>query len=124
MERMHFIGAQGGINYLQASDLTPIDKINLIKMGIGRGVLEKDTEAKLLSEQPSLENELWDESVASIIHFKFVVFKTPLNLIEGIKIPQRMQFKFKFFTFKDEISTIVVPKEVGSDNRGSFVKEW
>lgn len=50
MDRMHFIGAQGGINYLQASDLTPIDKINLIKMGIGWGVLEKDTEAKLLSE--------------------------------------------------------------------------
>ena len=53
-------------------------------MGIGRGILEKDTESKLLSEFPSLENEIKDEYISSIISFKFVVFKTPLNLIESI----------------------------------------
>jgi hypothetical protein len=84
---MHFIGSQGGISYLQAPDLTPIDKINLIKMGIGKGILERDTEAKLLSETPSIENELKDEYLASLIHFKFVVFKTPINLVEGARIP-------------------------------------
>jgi len=109
---------------MQANDLSPIDKINLIKMGIGKGILERDTEAMLLAEQPSLESELWDTNIASIIHFKFVVFKTPLNFVEGVRIPKRMQFKFKFFTFKEEISSIVVPKEIGSQNRGSLVNEW
>jgi len=32
------------MQYIHANELTPIDKINLIKMGIGRGVLEKETE--------------------------------------------------------------------------------
>jgi len=80
-------------------------------MGVGRGILEKETEQKLLSEFPSLENELKDEHIASLISFKFVVFKTPVNLVEGIKLPTWMQFKFKFFTFKEEISPIVIPKE-------------
>ena len=93
-------------------------------MGIGRGILEKETEQKLLSELPSLENELKDEHIASLISFKIVVFKTPVNLVEGIKIPTRMQFKFKFFTFKEEISPIVVPKEIGDDNKGQLVKDW
>jgi len=59
-------------------------------MGIGRGILEKDTESKLLSEFPSLENEIKDEYISSIISFKFVVFKTPLNLIESIWLPSWM----------------------------------
>ncbi len=35
-----------------------------------------------------------------------------------------MQFKFKFFTFKDEISPIVIPKEIGEDQKGQLVKDW
>ena len=50
-------------------------------MGVGRGILEKETETRLMSEFPSLENELKDEHIASLISFKFVVFKTPLNLV-------------------------------------------
>ena len=61
IERYQFIGSQGGMQYIHANELTPIDKINLIKMGIGRGVLEKETEQKLMAELPSLENELKDE---------------------------------------------------------------
>jgi hypothetical protein len=35
-----------------------------------------------------------------------------------------MQFKFKFYTFQEQISSIVVPKEMGSLNRGNVVNEW
>lgn len=45
MERVQFIGTLGGVSYMQASDLSAIDKINLLKMGIGKGILERATEA-------------------------------------------------------------------------------
>jgi len=35
-----------------------LDKINLMKLGIGRNILDKETEAKLLASEPSLKAEI------------------------------------------------------------------
>ena len=90
--------------------LSPSDKINLMKMGIGQGLLDKETEAKLIASEPSLDRELADGKAASSIFFKFVVYKTPIVLDESIRIPEKMIIKFKFFTYDDETSCIIIPK--------------
>ena len=95
-----------------------------MKMGIGKGLLERETEAKLLAAEPSLEKEVSDHLMASTIYFKFVVFKTPTLLDSSVRIPKKMLIKFKFFTFAEDTSCLILPKEVTSDGSKSLVKSW
>jgi hypothetical protein len=47
-------------------------------MGIGRNLLDSETEAKLLASEPRMDVEMHDLYKASTISFKFVAFKTAI----------------------------------------------
>lgn len=68
------------MSLLQSKELSRQDKINLLRLGIGKNLLDPETEARLLSSEPRMENELKDPYKASTISFKFVAFKTPVSL--------------------------------------------
>lgn len=65
---------------MNTKELGRQDKVNLLRMGIGRGILDEQTEAYLLSSEPSMEKEFNDLYKASTFSFKFVAFKTPLHM--------------------------------------------
>jgi len=66
---------------------------------VGKGLLDPETEAKLLATEPRMEAELHDAYKASTITLKFVAFKTAFQ-VSNVQIPQKLYFTFKFFTFK------------------------
>jgi len=76
--RMNLFGSQGGMSVLQSRELSRQDKVNLIRMGVGKGLLDSETEAKLIASEPKMELEINDPFKASTITIKFVAFKTPL----------------------------------------------
>ena len=51
-----------------------------MRLGIGRNLLDPETEAKLIASEPKIEVELLDVYKASTITFKFVALKTPMML--------------------------------------------
>lgn len=63
-DKINFVGSLGGTSVLQSNELSRRDKINLLKLGMGKGLFDKDTEAKLLASEPSLEKELSDPRAA------------------------------------------------------------
>jgi hypothetical protein len=97
---MNVFGAQGGMSILQCKELSRQDKINLLKIGVGKNMLDPETEAKLLASEPRMELEVNDPYKASTLSFKFVAIKTPLSFNPELQIPQKLYFTFKFFTFK------------------------
>ena len=69
-----------------------------MKMGIGKGILDKETEAYLLSKEPKMDLEYNDAFKASTFSFKFVAFKTPMHLpSDSMNLPSKIYFTFKFF---------------------------
>jgi hypothetical protein len=62
---------------LSCRELSRQDKVALLKVGIGKHLLEPETEAKLLASEPRLELEFSDPLKASTLTFKFVALKTP-----------------------------------------------
>jgi hypothetical protein len=48
-------------------------------MGVGKNLLDPETEAKLLATEPKMEVELHDPFKASTVIFKYVAIKTPLS---------------------------------------------
>ena len=70
-ERIQFIGTMGGVSYMQSRELSGVDKINLMKMGIGRGILDRETEQQLLATEPSMDSEIKDYLRCSTLYFKF-----------------------------------------------------
>ena len=83
---------------LQCRELSRQDKISLLRVGVGKNLLDPETEARLLASEPRLDLELHDPLKASTLTIKFVAVKTPLQ-IGGGNLPQRVYFTFKFFTF-------------------------
>lgn len=53
-------GSEGGMAVLQSKELSRQDKINLLRMGAGKNLLDPETEAKLLASEPRLDLELND----------------------------------------------------------------
>jgi len=51
----------------------------LIRLGIGKNLLDPETEAKLIASEPKMDIEVLDPLKASTISFKFVALKTPLT---------------------------------------------
>jgi hypothetical protein len=43
---------------LQSKDLSRQDKINLIRLGIGKNLLDHETEAKLIASEPRMDIEV------------------------------------------------------------------
>lgn len=120
--KMNVFGTQGGMSLLQSKELSRQDKINLIRLGIGKNLLDQETEARLLASEPKMENEILDLYKASTITFKFVAFKTPIVFMNNssIAMPSKLYFTFKFFTFKEmqtEKVMLRLPSEVeGQEN--------
>ena len=79
-------------------------------MGVGRDLLDPETEAQLLASEPRMEVEMHDIYKASTISFKFVALKTPIILNPDTSVPQKIYFTFKFFTFKTVITEKVAIK--------------
>ena len=52
--------------------------MNLIRLGVGKNLLDPETEAKLMASEPRMEIEINDPYKASTISFKFVAVKTPI----------------------------------------------
>ena len=76
---MNVFGSQGGTTVLQSKELSRQDKINLLRLGVGKNLLDHDTESKLLASEPRMEIELNDPYQASTFTVKFVAFKTPIS---------------------------------------------
>jgi len=108
-DKINFIGSHGGASSLHPSALTRKDKLHLVKLGLGKGLLDDDLKGKLqsinsiefIAAEPSLEKELADPHCASKIILKFVVLKTDGNEHNLSKIPSKLFMKFKFFTFPE-----------------------
>ena len=64
-------------------------------MGVGRHLLDPETEARLLASEPRLDLEISDPLRASTLTLKFVAVKTPFNTL----FPRKLYFTFKFFNF-------------------------
>ena len=76
--KMNVFGAEGGMTVLHSKELSRQDKVNLLRLGVGKNLLDPETEAKLLASEPRMEVELHDPYKASTITFKFVAMKTPI----------------------------------------------
>ena len=93
-------GAQGAGSVLQCRELSRQDKINLLRVGVGKNLLDPETEARLIASEPRLDLELHDPLKASTISIKFVAVKTPFTLSTMLTtFPKKLYFTFKFFTF-------------------------
>ena len=95
---MSVFGSNGSGNILQCRELSRQDKINLLRVGVGKNLLEPETEARLIATEPRLDLELHDTLKASTISFKFVAVKTAFSL-STVVFPTKLYFTFKFFTF-------------------------
>lgn len=49
-----------------------------MRLGVGKNLLDPETEAKLLASEPRMEAEIHDPYKASTISIKFVALKTPI----------------------------------------------
>jgi hypothetical protein len=78
--RMSVFGSQGFGNILQCRELSRQDKVGLLRVGVGKHLLDPETEARLLASEPGLDLELHDPFKASTLTFKFVAIKTPFQL--------------------------------------------
>lgn len=76
--KMNVFGSEGGMAVLQSKELSRQDKVNLLRLGVGKNLLDPETEAKLLASEPRMEVELHDPYKASTLTFKFVALKTPI----------------------------------------------
>lgn len=74
--------------------------MNLLRLGIGKHLLDPETESKLLASEPRMDVEANDPYKASTFSFKFIALKTPLVMNSTTPIPSKLYFTFKFFTFK------------------------
>jgi hypothetical protein len=101
MKNMQLFNQDGGSGVIKSGDLSRQDKINLIKSGACKGLLDPETEAKLLLNEPKLDIELNDPLKANTVCFKFLAFKSPYKLESDIVIPKKLFLSFKFFTFKN-----------------------
>ena len=82
---------------MQSRELSRQDKLNLLRLGVGRGLLEPETGAKLIATEPRMEAEVHNVYKASTVALKFVAFKTALR---AAHTPLRLCFTLKFFTFR------------------------
>jgi hypothetical protein len=96
---MSVFGSQGAGSVLQCRELTRQDKVSLLRVGVGRNLLDPETEARLIASEPRLDLELHDPYKASTITFKFVAIKTPFQLLNGLPYPSKIFFTLKFYTF-------------------------
>lgn len=96
--RMSVFGSEGAAgSVLQCKELSRQDKVSLLRLGVGKHLLDPETEARLLATEPRLDLELADPYKASTITFKFVAFKT--GLAAPPVLPHKIHLTFKFFTF-------------------------
>jgi len=85
--RMSLFGSEGAGSVLQCRELSRQDKISLLRMGVGKHLLDPETEARLLATEPRLELEHSDQFKASTLTFKFVALKTAISLPQGFVFP-------------------------------------
>ena len=83
----------------------------MLRLGVGKHLLDPDTEARLLASEPRLDLELDDPLKASTLTFKFVAVKTSFTQTSGI--PLKLYFTFKFYTFHTVHSETVALKTDG-----------
>lgn len=87
----------------------------MLRLGIGKHILDPETESKLLASEPRMDVEVNDAYKASTFTFKFVAMKTPMVLNTPQPIPSKLYFTFKFFTFKSvhsETCLLQLPPDV------------
>ena len=109
---MSVFGSQGGSSsILQCRELSRQDKLALLRLGVGKHLLDPDTEARLLASEPRLDLELDDPFKASTLTFKFVAVKT--SFTQTSTIPLKLYFTFKFYTFHTVHSETVTLKNDG-----------
>lgn len=68
-------------------------------MGLGHGLLDPTTEAKLIASEPRMDLEFTDPLRASTVTISFAAYKMAAKIDADIPIPRRMYFTYKFFTF-------------------------
>ena len=61
---------------LHCRELSRQDKLALLRLGVGKHLLDPETEASLLATEPRLDLEIDDPYKASTVTFKFVAVKT------------------------------------------------
>ena len=93
---------------LTCRELSRQDKLALLRLGVGKHLLDPETEAKLMASEPRLDLEIDDPFKASTLTFKFVAVKTTFS--KAAALPAKMYFTFKFYTFKTEQTKTVVLK--------------
>jgi hypothetical protein len=83
-----------------------------LRVGVGKNLLDPETEARLIASEPRLDLELHDPLKASTISFKFVAVKTPFTISSMLTdFPKKLFFTFKFFTFSQSQTETVFLKD-------------
>ena len=59
----------------------------MLRLGVGKNLLDPETEAKLLASEPRMEVEVNDIYKASTISLKFVAIKTPVQFNNNVQVP-------------------------------------
>ena len=103
-DKINFIGSKGGSSVMNATALTRRDKIHLVKLGLGKGLVDNEID-EFLAAEPSLEKELSDPNTACKINLKFSVFKAEDNPETLSSVPTKMHMTFNFFSFPESNST-------------------
>ena len=88
-------------------------------MGVGRHLLDPETEARLLASEPRLDLELHDPLRASTLTVKFVAVKTPFL---ATTFPSRIYLTFKFYTFHSVHTETVVLRSPNGEPEGTALK--
>ena len=82
-------------------DISRDDEIAFVKLGISNDLHRSDYRAL-----PRMELEKTDTMQASDFEIKFIAFKPPLNLPDGLVVPRRFYFTMNFFTFPQTKSDV------------------
>lgn len=121
--RMSVFGAQGAGSVLNCRELSRQDKVALLRVGVGKHLLDPETEAKLLASEPRLELEFSDPMKASTLTFKFVALKTPFQMpVQGQQFPSKVYMTFKFFNFAKVHTETCVLRAIGQDEGSNVIK--
>lgn len=116
-------GSQGAGSVLNCRELSRQDKVALLRVGVGKHLLDPETEAKLLATEPRLDLELHDPMKASTLSFKFVAMKTPFQMpSNGQSFPNKIYITFKFYNFSMVHSETCLLRAMGSDEGSNTIK--
>jgi hypothetical protein len=110
-------GTSGAFHDAKYSDLSSKDRSEIQSQSTKEGA-GANNDFFPLALRPNLGRELEDKFIASTISMKFVAFKTLDARASATRLPQRVFFTTKFYSFKEsrsDVGLLRLPLQVAKD---------